>query len=260
MWNLCVTPLVGVVIGVSFGMALERPGYQSEPVSRPRGTHAPNPAATEAHVTLLLSPHLAPEPRCRLDNAGRNSVGVCETRSRDGPPSLETWKQTPSLRDKPCLSGVTSIGVRTDLFRVKKGERCAQISPWTTRSQSPVPVRKPRSRALRSKSGRGWQCDDWGRFLLISTLHLTPYQLPIESPPNISLLPILSFAPHFSQCLELTTKAMRRPVSMVRYSRLDFVLAKFLHGRWSSQKFPGSDCLALWAPLCSLFKKCREQR
>ena len=47
MWNFYVTPLVGVVIGVSFGMALERPGHQSEPepVSRPRGTHAPNPAA-----------------------------------------------------------------------------------------------------------------------------------------------------------------------------------------------------------------------
>ena len=47
------------------------------------------------------------------------------------------------------------------------------------------------------------------RFLLISPLHQTPYQLPIESPPNISLLPTLSFAPYFSQCLELTTKTMR---------------------------------------------------
>jgi len=45
MWNLSVTPLVRVVIGISFGMALECPGYQSKPVSHPSGV--PNPATTE---------------------------------------------------------------------------------------------------------------------------------------------------------------------------------------------------------------------
>jgi hypothetical protein len=120
MWNFYVTPLVGVVIGVSFGMALERPRHQSEPepVSRPRGTHAPNAAATEAHVTLLLSRHLAPETKVRTRQRVGKIQSGCVRRDVEIP-SLETWKQTPSLRDKPCLRGATSIGVRTDLFRVK---------------------------------------------------------------------------------------------------------------------------------------------